>query len=1068
MDADSGMAESRAGGLERMTPQERHRWVMELFDQARELPGGERQRFLEQACSGDDDSRHYVESLLVHERTPIGLVSAIERGEGVRLLDFALPEDPGDPSAFAEQIGAYTILERIGQGGMGTVYRAQQENPRRMVALKIIRATDALEHDARRLQREAHVLGRLQHPGIATIFDAGAADIRLPDGRVTRLPFFAMEYIKGLPVGQFVRERQLAPDDVVRLVADICDAVQYAHDQGVIHRDLKPANILVCQTIPVAPAGAAPRTKILDFGVARLTEPVRDSATLDTHVGQLVGTVAYMSPEQAAGGGRPVDARCDIYALGVILYEMLAGRLPCEVRECSLYEALQRIQNENPRRLGDADRRFRGDLETIVHKAIAKDPLDRYRTVHELSADLRRFLAHEPLTARPPSAPYRARKFVQRNSLLVAGVVAVILVLGAGVVAERMRRLQALAAEQRAEAAQHRAETEAERAHRVVRFLNDMLHSVTPDAAGGEDVTVRQMIATVAPTLAAELGDSPEVQASVRLILGETYHELGADREAVDMLRAAALLHRELSLTNVETAHIHHALGSSLVELKQLDEALVEYNRALQLAEDLLGEESDLALQILNDRGQVFYQRGQLHEVEATLREVAAIRARAFGEDDPDLHTTRVNLGMVLQQQGKLAESAELMRAARTWLHAHAGPTDSMTIAVTNALIGVEFDSGRLAEADRLAQQLIESYRSRFGPDHPAVADALFEQGVRFLKSYRLPQAEEALREAVRIREARFGSDHIVTAAASSRLGVVIARLGRLAEALALEQHAVASYRANPAAPRIELAWALHEYAAVLTEAERFDEALAASREALGYLQSAYGADSARALTAEAQIANTLLRAGRREEALVAHERVLDRRRSALGAEHPDTASAAFNLAINLFEIGRLDEARELLTATAAQFLRQYGADSPAYCAAVTRLAVVALHLDDAVAAEANAEQARACPDFTTPREALLGRVADAVIAQAALARNDVTAAEVWLAERPAEPPPNRWEAAWVLMSEARVLHALGRDSDALALIQQAWEFFTTSFGPDHPFAQASAALRASVQTASN
>jgi predicted Ser/Thr protein kinase len=385
------------------------RQVLALFDQAADLPAAERAAFLETLRARDPELYVEVAQLLACDSALTGL------GDAAAFLNSPVVRPPAAAGAATDHIGRYRIVGVVGEGGMGTVYEAEQDNPRRPVALKVIRPGLVSPALVKRFEHEAQILGRLHHPGIAQIYDAGLAE----DGR----PFFAMEFIHGLPLGEYAGRHRLDPAARLALLARVCDAVQHAHDQGVIHRDLKPGNILVDE---------AGQPKILDFGVARAAD--LQTTASRTQAGQLLGTLSYMSPEQVTGDPQALDGRSDVYTLGVILFELLVGRLPYDLHQLPLPEVARVIREREPSRLGLINTHFRGDVETIAAKALEKDKARRYQGPAALAADIRRYLNHEPIQARPPSALYQLRKFARRNKGLVGGALGVFAALLAGAV----------------------------------------------------------------------------------------------------------------------------------------------------------------------------------------------------------------------------------------------------------------------------------------------------------------------------------------------------------------------------------------------------------------------------------------------------------------------------------------------------------------------------------------------------------------------------------------------------------------------------------------------------------
>ena len=381
---------------------ERWQKIEQLYHSALEIETCQRGAYLAIACGGDEELREEVESLLVRAERGTNFLETPAMALAAKAIVGA-----GGDRVIPAAIGRYRVVRLVGEGGMGVVYEAEQDQPRRVVALKVIKPGLATAETLWRFQDESQALGRLQHPGIAQVYEAGTAETGFGPQ-----PYFAMELIRGLPLHEYAVAHKLTALDRLALMAKICDAAEHAHQHRVIHRDLKPGNILVDET---------GQPKILDFGVARLTESDAQY-TRQTELGQLVGTLAYMSPEQVAGDPLALDARSDIYALGVILYELLSEKLPYDISRKPLPEAIEVIRQEEPAPLSSINRSYRGDIETIAAKALEKDKGRRYGSAAELAADIRRYLADEPVTARPASATYQLQKFARRHKLWSLGL----------------------------------------------------------------------------------------------------------------------------------------------------------------------------------------------------------------------------------------------------------------------------------------------------------------------------------------------------------------------------------------------------------------------------------------------------------------------------------------------------------------------------------------------------------------------------------------------------------------------------------------------------------------------
>ena len=449
---------------------QRFELVERLFRAAVQVPREQRQIFLRHQDEYETSICEQVIALLdADEQMAEGVLDQPALGIQVNLETVPREgiESSRLPAHRPEFIGRYRIVGVIGEGGMGVVYEAEQDNPRRRVALKVVRQSVGMgsRQRAQRFRQEAQILGRLQHPSIAQILEAGVAD----DGDGSPLPFIVMELVHGQALLEFARDHKLSMRERLELMAVIGDAVHYAHQNGVVHRDLKPGNILVIDDPSQSPGMAMPglsrgQPKILDFGVARLTDADIQTVTLHTTAGELIGTVPYMSPEQAAGDPAQLDWRSDVYSLGVILYELLTNRLPQNVRHLMVHEAVRVIREEDPTPAGSVDRSLRGDVETILAKALEKDKTRRYQSAAEMAADIRRYLMEQPIAAQPASALYRLRKFARRNKAVVSGaaiafgamMLATVFSTRQAIVAERARveeyRLRGVADERTAEA----------------------------------------------------------------------------------------------------------------------------------------------------------------------------------------------------------------------------------------------------------------------------------------------------------------------------------------------------------------------------------------------------------------------------------------------------------------------------------------------------------------------------------------------------------------------------------------------------------------------------------------
>ncbi len=695
---------------------------MELFDDACELPAEERSFFLDSRCGDDLDLKKEVESLLNHDAVTSGHADAADHGAAIEALALDIAsKDQETAFVHLQQIGPYRILREIARGGMGVIYEAEQQAPKRRVALKVIRPGMVTADLLRRFKHEAQILGRLQHPDIAQIFEAGIAE---QDNDT--LPFFAMELIDGLHLDEFARSQNLDTSQCVALLARVCDAVQHAHQNGIIHRDLKPANILVSDSH----ANASPKShshgvtttksqrrtttlasvghcKILDFGVARVTDPDSHLLTASTDIGQIIGTLAYMSPEQIRSNSNELDTRCDVYALGVILYEVLAGTRPIEVRGLPITEAARRIEQTEPARLSSHQANLRGDLETIVHKALAKDRDLRYATAGELGADLWRYLHDEPILARPPSSAYYLTKFARRNKALVAALgisLAGLIIALIGVTLGLISSKRQLA-----------------RSNEMRSVVEDMLLSARPSEALGEDTALmRRVLLETSDRLDRGEVRDPKVVGELRALIASTFLWLEDPSKALEQLdKAHPLLALEFRPVHpvILAAQVDKGIALSLCNRTTESEELLR--KTLQHCEQELAPDHALTLRAADALAATLGMTEQWAEAEEYLKNISIARARLLGNDHHDTVDSLRKLGMVYEGQGRIKDAERLLLEAldqQAQLRITKDPRVLSTLWTLGTLLG---ENGRPKDALPLWEEALEVSEASFGPSHP-------------------------------------------------------------------------------------------------------------------------------------------------------------------------------------------------------------------------------------------------------------------------------------------------------------------------------------------------------------
>lgn len=720
-------------------------------------------------------------------------------------------------SSPAGTLGQYRLLQRLGEGGMGEVWLAEQSQPvRRQVAIKVIRAGMDSERIVDQFEAERQVLAIMDHPAIATVFDGGTT----PEGR----PFFAMEYVRGEPITAYCDRHRLGTRERLRLFIRVCEGVQHAHQKGIIHRDLKPSNVLV--TIQ----DDRPVPKIIDFGVAKATAQQLGQRKLFTEMGVLIGTPEYMSPEQAEMSGLDIDTRTDVYALGVLLYELLTGVLPFpseELRKAG-YSEIQRIIREveprrpstrisapdavsesaarnrqsEPRRLAGE---LRGDLDWITMRALEKDRTRRYQTANALAADVDRHLRDEPVTAGPPSGAYRAQKLFRRHRVaFVAGGV-VVLTLVAGVFGTTWALLRARSAERRASAEAAEARRQAAIAEAVNDFLNvDLLAAVAPSARPGQgkDVTMREVLAVAADRIdrdskeGGRFATEPLVEASVRDALGKTYYELG-DYPAAEphLRRSLELRHGAVGDRHLQTLRAMHRLGTLYVAMDRLKEAEPLVRTGYETGRQHLGPENPDVLDWEMHLAMLLRRQGNYQGAEPLYRHNLEVQRRLHGDESLEAMTTMDHLANLFQETGRYDQAEPLHRKVWEATRRLRGEKDLRTIGTLNNLANDLALLGRYEDAEPLMRQVLDTKVEIFGPDHPTTLNSVNNLGQLYDQLGRYAAAESLHRQAFTTRTRVLGPGHYRTLQSRNLLAINLVSQERFAEAERVATAAAAEAR---------------------------------------------------------------------------------------------------------------------------------------------------------------------------------------------------------------------------------------------------------------------------------
>ncbi|MFN0152193.1 MAG: tetratricopeptide repeat protein [bacterium] len=811
--------------------------LKEIVLAASQLPAAERDAYLDAACEKDEALRRKANSLLARgDDEPAILASGVAARARVEATAAPAASDTDAagaapaPRRFPDRIGPYELIDILGDGGMGVVYRARQTSPiRREVAIKLLRGGAGSTRVLERFEAEKQTLARMQHSSIATVIDAGSLD----DGT----PYFVMELVLGSPVTAYGTARGLDVPSRIRLFTAVCRAVQHAHQKGVIHRDLKPSNILVTES------EGRPVPKVIDFGIAKAIDDAGAGASR-TVDGQILGTPEYMSPEQARGLSDSIDTRSDVYSLGVVLYEMLAGRLPYaaqreSARTTPIIETLRAIREDTPRPLR-AGWPGKGvppaDLETILAKALEKDPERRYASAGELADDLERFLASQPIHARPASTAYQMSKLIARHRMPVMfATLFLVAIIGFGVTMSALYGKASRAERSRA--------VEAETARRTTDFLIGLFNVTTPSQSLGRVVSAREIVDSAAANVDDELRDEPAVQATLMRTLGIVYASLGYYEPAVEMMEKALERQRESSGDrNLDVAATETKLGWIYYGQARYDEAEALLRNAIATRSALLGAEHQDIGEPMDFLAQVLYARGEFQSCVDAFAAALAIKEKALGPDHKDLATTLANYGAVLSDAGRYDEAEALLSRARTIYERDYGREHFHSAATATQIGYLHWNQGNLARAEEEIARALPIFERAMGADHPDVANCHKDLGGILASLGRYAESRAHLEAALRINEARLGGDHADLAPILSWLGLIaIQGEGDASKAEALQRRAIdATVRSSGedaailSSRYVNLGW-------VLETQGRFDEADSALSRALVLARDGYG-----------------------------------------------------------------------------------------------------------------------------------------------------------------------------------------------------------------------------------
>lgn len=706
-----------------------------------------------------------------------------------------------DPGLFrsGRRIDKYILRERIGEGGMGEVWRAEQAEPvRRVVALKLIKHGMDSSQILARFEAERQALAMMDHPCIASVIDAGTT----PEGR----PYFAMEYVRGIPITDYADQRRLSMEERLRLFQLVCSGVQHAHQKAILHRDLKPSNVLV------ADLDGRPQPKIIDFGVAKAITQKLSEKTVHTHTGQFIGTPEYVSPEQADLTVEDIDTRADVYSLGVILYVLLSGSLPFGADAFRGHDSkgiVRILREKDPPRpstrlsspgtdSAEVARRRRvrrtqliseleGDLDWIVMRCFEKDRNRRYGSAQEVAQDIERYFEHEPVHAHPPSITYRVRKFARRHRLgvgVASGAAAVLVAFALSMAVQSAK----IAAER------DRANQEAQLAGEVSGFLTQLFKIADPSQSRGNSITAREVLDRGAERIAQTEWSDPRVQSRLISIMGEVYAGLGLSEDAHQLYEQAwRLRETHHGPLHPETLQAHAQFGASLLARGRYAESESVLREVRHRQREVLGGDDPALAATTQTLARLLRNTGRSDEAEPLYKQVLAARRARMGPDALETAETMNQLGILYWSESRYEEAEPLLEHSLAVAETRLGADHPTTLVYRNNMAAFDHSATHWPDprpyrvrAEKLYREVLESQRRILGSEHPETLRTIYNLSSLLLTLDRLEDARPFTEEAVDGRRRVLGEGHRATLLAQNNLARLWRFTGREEEAEAL------------------------------------------------------------------------------------------------------------------------------------------------------------------------------------------------------------------------------------------------------------------------------------------